>query len=102
MYDKTKNGEGVLNDFDLAHVRGTKRPSGTERTGTMPFMALDLLTRQGMSNDCTAMIASHLRGFYCGFALDTIKARKSSVPPSKISSLPTLSNVTRRNTRAAK
>jgi tRNA A-37 threonylcarbamoyl transferase component Bud32 len=30
MYDKTKNGEGVLNDFDLAHVRGKARPSGTE------------------------------------------------------------------------
>jgi Fungal protein kinase len=47
MYDKTKNGEekGVLNDFDLAHVRGMTRPSGTERTGTMPFMALDLLTK---------------------------------------------------------
>ena len=44
MYDKTKNGEGVLNDFDLAHVNGNTRPSGTARTGTMPFMALDLLT----------------------------------------------------------
>ena len=44
MYGKTKNGEGVLNNFDLAHMRGKTRPSGTERTGTMPFMALDLLT----------------------------------------------------------
>jgi hypothetical protein len=34
------------NDFDLAHVRGKTRPSGTERTGTMPFMALDLLTKE--------------------------------------------------------
>ena len=46
MYDKTKNGAGVLNDFDLAHVRGEPRPSGMERTGTMPFMALDLLTKE--------------------------------------------------------
>jgi Fungal protein kinase len=45
IYDKTKNGDGVLNDFDLAHVRGKTRPSGTGRTGTMPFMALDLLTK---------------------------------------------------------
>src|ERR1700733_166262 len=45
MYDKANNCTGVLNDFDLAHVRGNERPSGTERTGTMPFMALDLLTK---------------------------------------------------------
>ena len=45
MYDKANNCTGVLNDFDLAHVRGHDRPSGMERTGTMPFMALDLLTK---------------------------------------------------------
>jgi serine/threonine protein kinase len=44
MYDKANNCTGVLNDFDLAHVRGNDQPSGTERTGTIPFMALDLLT----------------------------------------------------------
>ena len=45
MYDKANNCTGVLNDFDLAHVSGEERPSGTERTGTMPVMALDLLTK---------------------------------------------------------
>jgi len=44
MYDKDNEDRGILNDFDLAHLRGGPRPSGTERTGTMPFMALDLLT----------------------------------------------------------
>jgi hypothetical protein len=44
MYDKDNEDRGILNDFDLAYVRGGPRPSGTERTGTMPFMALDLLT----------------------------------------------------------
>ncbi|KAF8881762.1 hypothetical protein BD779DRAFT_1473240 [Infundibulicybe gibba] len=34
---------GILNDLDLAQLRGRLPPSGTERTGTMPFMALDLL-----------------------------------------------------------
>jgi Fungal protein kinase len=47
MYDRATNCAGVLNDFDLAHVRGMPRPSGMERTGTMPFMALDLLTEDG-------------------------------------------------------
>lgn len=44
MYDKLNEDRGILNDYDLAHLRGQPRPSGTERTGTMPFMALDLLT----------------------------------------------------------
>jgi hypothetical protein len=43
MYDKL-NDHGILNDYDLAHLSGRKRPSGTACTGTMPFMALDLLT----------------------------------------------------------
>ncbi|KAF8881760.1 hypothetical protein BD779DRAFT_995636 [Infundibulicybe gibba] len=42
MYDKVHD-RGILNDFDLAQLRGRLPPSGTERTGTMPFMALDLL-----------------------------------------------------------
>jgi hypothetical protein len=44
MYDKLNDDHGILNDYDLAHLYGSPRPSGTERTGTMPFMALDLLT----------------------------------------------------------
>jgi hypothetical protein len=37
---------GILNDYDLAHLHGRIRPTGAERTGTMPFMALDLLTEK--------------------------------------------------------
>jgi hypothetical protein len=43
MYDKDNENRGILNDYDLAHLNGQQRPSCTERTGTMPFMALDLL-----------------------------------------------------------
>jgi hypothetical protein len=46
MYDKVNGDRGVLNDYDLAHIRGRPRPSGTERTGIIPFMALDLLTEE--------------------------------------------------------
>ncbi len=44
MYDKLNENRGILNDFDLAHLADRDPPSGLERTGTMPFMALDLLT----------------------------------------------------------
>ena len=38
---------GVLNDFDLARLRSTKgKPSGKDNTGTMPFLALDLLNEK--------------------------------------------------------
>jgi len=47
MYDKANDNKGVLNDFDLAHLCGYEWPSGTECTGTMPFMVLDLLTDAG-------------------------------------------------------
>ena len=47
MYDKVNEDRGIFNDFDLAHLRGEPRSSGTERTGTMPFLALDLLTKDG-------------------------------------------------------
>jgi len=36
---------GVLNDFDLATVG--PGPTGNERTGTLPFMALELLSAKG-------------------------------------------------------
>ncbi|KAF9236277.1 hypothetical protein BU15DRAFT_77121 [Melanogaster broomeanus] len=34
---------GVLNDYDLASLKTSKNPLGYERTGTIPFMAIDLL-----------------------------------------------------------
>jgi len=36
---------GVLNDFDLAVLRDVQSPSSKQRTGTKPFMAIDLLHR---------------------------------------------------------
>ena len=34
---------GVLNDFDLATIRGDSSPSSKQRTGTKPYMAIQLL-----------------------------------------------------------
>jgi hypothetical protein len=43
MYDRDNDNGGVLNDFDLATSDEQTSPSGSERTGTVPFMALDLI-----------------------------------------------------------
>lgn len=41
---------GVLNDFDLARSRSPERkPSSKDNTGTLPFMALDLLDGGGFN-----------------------------------------------------
>jgi hypothetical protein len=37
---------GILNDWDLAQIRNPDLGHVGERTGTLPFMALDLLTRE--------------------------------------------------------
>lgn len=42
MWDEKKK-KGVLGDFDLANVRDNPRDRNGERTGTVPFMPLDLL-----------------------------------------------------------
>ncbi|KAF9245413.1 hypothetical protein BU15DRAFT_34896, partial [Melanogaster broomeanus] len=38
---------GVLNDYDLAPLTSSENPLGYERTGTIPFMAIDLLDANG-------------------------------------------------------
>jgi hypothetical protein len=45
MVYKAANGKwiGVLNDFDLSSTQ-LDGPSGNERTGTIPFMAIELLS----------------------------------------------------------
>ncbi|KAG1755272.1 uncharacterized protein EDB91DRAFT_1042382 [Suillus paluster] len=39
---------GVLNDYDLSSTQDDS-PSGLERTGTVPFMALELLTKKAIA-----------------------------------------------------
>ena len=41
---------GILNDFDLARFRVADQAgaSGQDNTGTLPFMALDLLSEEGL------------------------------------------------------
>ncbi|KAH7881923.1 hypothetical protein F5I97DRAFT_1991515 [Phlebopus sp. FC_14] len=51
MYYRDKDGNvvGVLNDFDLASLGDGI--TGTERTGTVPFIALDLLTDEALRGE---------------------------------------------------
>ncbi|KAM6495139.1 hypothetical protein JOM56_009762 [Amanita muscaria] len=66
MY-KEHNKYGVLNDFDLSTIMepGDRNPNrqGLERTGTMPFMALELLEDEGFDGKIPRRYDHELESF---------------------------------------
>ncbi|KAG1893856.1 uncharacterized protein F5891DRAFT_1116491 [Suillus fuscotomentosus] len=65
-----KNGRliGVLNDYDLSSLANAVGPQGNERTGTVPFMALDLLTKEGQQGKVKHLYRHDLESFMWVFA----------------------------------
>ncbi|KAG1744150.1 uncharacterized protein EDB91DRAFT_1080942 [Suillus paluster] len=65
MFYKTDKGVliGVLNDFDLSSLATRQGPQGNERTGTVPFMALDLLTPEGQRGEVEHLYRHDLESF---------------------------------------
>src|ERR1700710_2714791 len=65
MWRKDKKGNllGVLNDYDLSSLRITQGPQGNERTGTVPFMALELLTKGGQRGEVEHLYRHDLESF---------------------------------------
>ncbi|KAG2156721.1 uncharacterized protein EDB93DRAFT_863999 [Suillus bovinus] len=59
---------GVLNDYDLSSLAGDPGPRGNERTGTVPFMALDLLTLEGQRGEVKHLYRHDLESFMWCFA----------------------------------
>ncbi|KIK41007.1 hypothetical protein CY34DRAFT_806615 [Suillus luteus UH-Slu-Lm8-n1] len=68
MVYKTSDGRyiGVLNDFDLSLTRET--PPGQERTGTAPFMAIDLLTEEAIEGKVQHLYQHDAESFLWVFA----------------------------------
>jgi len=66
MYNE-KNKYGVLNDFDLSTVMnpGDRNPNrqGLERTGTLPFMAVELLKDEGFDGKIPRRYEHELESF---------------------------------------
>jgi hypothetical protein len=65
MWRKDKNGTliGVLNDYDLSSLATAQGPLGNERTGTVPFMSLDLLTKRGQRGEVEHLYRHDLESF---------------------------------------
>jgi hypothetical protein len=50
MWDDARK-VGILNDFDLARFADQTGASGQDNTGTLPFMALDLPSEEGLRGE---------------------------------------------------
>ena len=83
MYYKTKDGTlmGVLNDYDLASLSTTTGPQGNERTGTVPFMALDLLTPEGQRGEIKHLYRHDLELFVWVLVWISLRYRNGALLP---------------------
>ncbi|KAH7891032.1 hypothetical protein F5I97DRAFT_122476 [Phlebopus sp. FC_14] len=70
---------GVLNDFDLASLGDGV--TGTERTGTVPFMALDLLTEEALRGEVMHLYEHDAESFI--WVLTWISLRYSNGQPMR-------------------
>ncbi|KAG2096091.1 uncharacterized protein F5147DRAFT_641740 [Suillus discolor] len=73
-----KNGRliGVLNDYDLSSLANALGHQGNERTGTVPFMALDLLTKEGQQGKVKHLYRHDLESFMWVFAWIFLRYRQ--------------------------
>ncbi|KAG1816325.1 uncharacterized protein BJ212DRAFT_1480776 [Suillus subaureus] len=67
---------GVLNDYDLSSLANVQGPQGNERTGTVPFMALDLLTEEGQRGEVKHLYRHDLESFMWCFAWISLRYKE--------------------------
>jgi transcriptional regulator of met regulon len=72
---------GVLNDYDLSSLADEPGPRGNERTGTVPFMALDLLTEEGQRGEVEHLYRHDLESFMWCFAWISLRYKKGVLLP---------------------
>ncbi|KAG2336468.1 hypothetical protein BDR05DRAFT_971087 [Suillus weaverae] len=81
-----RNGKliGVLNDYDLSSLANTVGPQGNERTGTVPFMALDLLTAKAQRGEVEHLYCHDLESFIWVFAWIFLHYRQGVLLPRRL------------------
>jgi len=72
---------GVLNDYDLSSLADDPGPRGNERTGTVPFMALDLLTEEGQRGEVKHLYRHDLESFMWCFAWISLRYKEGVILP---------------------
>ena len=66
MWDNCKE-KAVLSDFDLTKTSKSKLTCQNDIKGTLPFIALDLLTVEGMTDEIAPLYRHELASFTWGF-----------------------------------
>ncbi|KAG1895329.1 uncharacterized protein F5891DRAFT_984273 [Suillus fuscotomentosus] len=75
---------GVLNDYDLSSLADDPGPRGNERTGTVPFMALDLLTKEGQRGEVKHLYRHDLESFMWCFAWISLRYKNGAPLPRRL------------------
>ncbi|KAG2124883.1 hypothetical protein DEU56DRAFT_892845 [Suillus clintonianus] len=75
-YEKDGKLIGVLNDYDLSSLASDRGPRGNERTGTIPFMAIDLLTAKGQRGEVKHMYRYDMESFVWVFIWVCLRYRE--------------------------
>jgi hypothetical protein len=74
---------GVLNDYDLSSLATAQGPRGNERTGTIPFMALDLLTEEGQRGEVRHLYRHDLESFVWVLVWVSLRYKNGQLLPRK-------------------
>ncbi|KAG1826528.1 hypothetical protein EV424DRAFT_1599821 [Suillus variegatus] len=80
-YWKDDKRIGVLNDYDLSSLADDSGPRGNERTGTVPFMALDLLTEEGQIGEVKHLYRHDLESFMWCIAWISLRYKNGALLP---------------------
>jgi serine/threonine protein kinase len=81
-----KNGRliGVLNDYDLSSLANLVGPQGNERTGTVPFMALELLSESAQRGEVKHLYRHDLESFIWVFTWICLRYRQGVLLPRRL------------------
>ncbi|KAG2352680.1 hypothetical protein BDR07DRAFT_1615549 [Suillus spraguei] len=83
-YWKDGKRMGVLNDYDLSSLANDQGPRGNERTGTVPFMALDLLSAKAQRGEVKHLYRHDLESFIWVFIWICLHYRKGAILPAEL------------------
>ncbi|KAG2065053.1 hypothetical protein BDR04DRAFT_1109108 [Suillus decipiens] len=83
-YWKDGKRMGVLNDYDLSSLIDDRGPRGNERTGTVPFMALDLLTAEAQRGEVKHLYRHDLESFMWVFIWICFRYREGVLLPEEL------------------
>ncbi|KAG1805974.1 uncharacterized protein BJ212DRAFT_1486109 [Suillus subaureus] len=80
-YRKNSQLIGVLDDYDLSSLANIVGPQGNERTGTVPFMALELLSPSVQRGEVKHLYRHDLESFMWVFAWIVLRYRQGVLLP---------------------